>query len=104
MVRISVHGEKDGAFKVARKASSLGRWIGFARDPKRFDWPDVSLALLTASRLVDAARPPSDVSWVINCDKVFGREGSERVRGRLIEDVCIGLCSLPKLQVRTCRK
>jgi hypothetical protein len=87
-VRISVQGEKEGGFKLASKASNLGRLIGFARGPKMWEGPEgVEVPVLIARRCVEVARPPSEASWVRNWETEFGRDGREVVRGRLIDGV-----------------
>lgn len=100
-MRISVQGENEGGLRVVSKASSLGSEIGFALGPKiRWFCGEGLLTVLNARRWVDVARPPSEVSWVMSCEIVLGREGSERVRGRLSEDACMGPWSLLKLPIR----
>ena len=66
-MRISVQGLKEGAFRVERKESSLGRWMGAEEGLKRgLDGWERSCPVLIARRWVEVARPPSEVGWVIS--------------------------------------
>ena len=65
----------DGGFNLSRNELSPGRFIGFARGLKMSTVSlEVGNPVLTAKRCVEVARPPSDVSCVINWVKEFGSE------------------------------
>ena len=75
-MRISVHGEKPGGFRLPRKESSFGNWRGREERLKNGLFGcERSFPVLTARRWVDVAKPPSETSCVMNWEYEFRLEG-----------------------------